>query len=216
MEAVRPEIGIFANAGLGSGGGDDDVEEKAEYGVRKMVRFQDPGQPTSEEVEEHMKSHVPYRSWCRHCVRGGGRDLPHKKSPDEATLPELHLDFFFMGEEEKPGVTVTILAMRERTTKMGLATVVPSKSTGTFAAERAVCFLREIGLGKGDIVIKSDQEAAIGAIVKDIERLRGEERAGRTIIEMSPIGSHASNGIVERYVQEVEEQVRILRDALET
>ena len=36
----------------------------------------DPGEPTAEEVAEHRVDHVPYRSWCSHCVRGRvGTDL---------------------------------------------------------------------------------------------------------------------------------------------
>ena len=33
--------------------------------------------PSAEEVRRHMISHVPYRSWCEHCVRGKAKDNPH-------------------------------------------------------------------------------------------------------------------------------------------
>ncbi len=33
----------------------------------------DPYQPTKEEVDQHNLTHLPYRSWCRHCVRGRGK-----------------------------------------------------------------------------------------------------------------------------------------------
>ena len=218
VEAVRPE-NRRGNAGTCVGISPVDEEvidmEDSESGTRKVTRIADPSQPSKEEVEEHEKSHVPYRSWCRHCVRGGAKDMPHRKCEEKVTIPEVHADFIFMGEEEHPRETVAILIMRDRTTKMSLATALPSKSTGTFAAERAWCFLREIGLGKGDMVLKADQESAIQAILKDVEKLRGENKAGRTIMEASPVGSHQSNGIIERYAQEIEKQVRIMKSALE-
>ena len=44
---------------------------------------------------------------------------------------------------------------------------------------------------------------------------RGNEIGCRKIVEDSPVGSHASNGIVERAVQIVEGQIRIMKIALE-
>ena len=37
----------------------------------------DPGQPTREEVARHCATHLPYRSWCKHCVKGRGTAHPH-------------------------------------------------------------------------------------------------------------------------------------------
>ena len=37
-----------------------------------------PTQPSREEVEKHMATHLPYRSWCPHCVRGKSGSKPHK------------------------------------------------------------------------------------------------------------------------------------------
>ena len=216
VEAVRPSMDVGGDVGVGAADKDGEDEfEDSEFGKRETQTFRDPGQPTPAEKEEHEKTHIPFRSWCRHCVRGGGKELPHNRVHEHSTIPEVHLDFVFMGDEGAPGELVVILAARDRVTKMGLSTVVPSKSTGTFAAQRVMCFLREIGLARGDLIIKSDQEPAIEAIIKDVERLRGEASAGRTIVESSPVGSHQSNGIVERYAQEVEKQVRVMRDALE-
>ena len=32
----------------------------------------DPGAPTAAQVEDHRKTHIPFRSWCRWCVLGRG------------------------------------------------------------------------------------------------------------------------------------------------
>ena len=44
-------------------------------------------------------------------------------------------------------------------------------------------FLSECGCRSGDIIIKSDQEAAIAYLVKDIVLERGDETVCRTIVE---------------------------------
>ena len=61
----------------GEGGEDESMQEGAEEGRRPMFRKSE-NQPSSQEVQEHMKTHIPYRSWCAHCVRGRGRRDPHK------------------------------------------------------------------------------------------------------------------------------------------
>ena len=76
-------------------------------------------------------------------------------------------------------------------------------------------FISECGDLKGDILIKTDQEAAIKYLAKDIVLERGNEPGCRTIVEESPVGSSGSNGVVERAVQSVEGQIRALKLALE-
>ena len=61
----------------GEGGEDESMREGAEEGRRPMFRKSE-NQPSSQEVQEHMKTHIPYRSWCAHCVRGRGRNDPHR------------------------------------------------------------------------------------------------------------------------------------------
>ena len=85
-------------------------------------------------------------------------------------LHELHFDFMFMGQEDQPKQTLRILVAKERRTKMVMATVVPSKSTGRFVAERINAFIKEIGVERVDIVAKSDQEPSIKRVVEDVGR----------------------------------------------
>ena len=58
-------------------------------------------------------------------------------------------------------------------------------------------FVEEMGDGSQAIVVKTDQESSIGAIVGDLVKDREE---GRTIVEESPVQSSGSNGKVERCV----------------
>ena len=47
-----------------------DVEEHDEAGARKPAKVLNPQLPSKEEVEEHNMTHLPFRSWCQHCVKG--------------------------------------------------------------------------------------------------------------------------------------------------
>ncbi len=62
-------------------------------------------------------------------------------------------------------------------------------------------FIAECGSQSGDIIIKTDQEHAIGYFVKDIVIEKGGEKGCRTIVEESPAGRKGSSRIVERAAQ---------------
>ena len=131
------------------------------------------------------------------------------------TIPEVHLDFMFLGEEDVTDKKLTVLVVKERLSKMLSATVVPSKSTGEFAAQRVVAFMKEVGCDLIPLTMKSDNEPAIAALVADIGRIRASNGAQPMSVESSPAYSSASNGVVERGVQSVQGFVRVLRSAVE-
>jgi hypothetical protein len=52
-----------------------------------------PEKPSAREVEEHELTNLPYRSWCRHCVIGRGKEAAHWITErEEGEVPELHMD----------------------------------------------------------------------------------------------------------------------------
>ena len=75
--------------------GEDRDEEEEEAGMRKCVRMQDPKLPSKTEVEEHNITHLPFRSWCRHCVRGRGKEMPPYRSTEDPVMHEFHFDWAF-------------------------------------------------------------------------------------------------------------------------
>ena len=100
-------------AGLGDAEGIGDEEdgkedEDVEGGIRCTKKLKDPLMPSVEEVAEHRMTHLPYRNWCRHCVRGRGKHSPYQVSKGMPGLPEFHVDFCFLREEE-PWKTIAIL-----------------------------------------------------------------------------------------------------------
>ena len=85
-----------------------------------------------------------------------------------------------------------------------MATAVPQKgASGRFVTDTILEFLKENGDGENSILVKTDQEASIRLLIKDLVDARGE---GKTLIEEAPQGtgyqfeSHGSNGAVERVV----------------
>ena len=189
----------------------EDADEDVSREARDMIKMQDPKVPSREEVEMHELTHVPFRSWCECCVMGRGVEAPHRRRGDgEEGLPEMHLDYCFPKTDRGEGMT--ILVMRIKSARMTCATAVAKKgSTGAFAEKRAVAFLREVGLEAADVIVKTDQEPAVKMLAEGIARRRP---LARTVVEESPVRSSASNGVVERAIQLIEMQMRVMRMAL--
>ena len=169
--------------------------------------------------DREVVGRLPFRSWRTHCVRGKGREQARFRQPErEYGLPEARLDYAFIGsrsEKNDAGDSklMPVLVMKEKQSKMTMASVIPKKgSFGVFASKRAASCLKEIGLDKADIVIKFDQEAAVGALVDDIKRMRNDSRP---VVEHSPIRTPESNGLIERSVMSIKEQVKVMKSALE-
>lgn len=200
--------------GDGEGGLEMEEDDELDKGARRPQRMQDPKMPSRMEVEDHCKTHLPYRNWCRHCVRGKGTEAAHRKGKEEGNMPEFHVDFAFPGDEGEKG-TLTMLVAKERRTKAVMATVVPSKSTGEFVARRIIAFMKELGCNYIPVAMKSDQEPAIMKTVEDVTRMRAAMGGQEMVVEHSPVYSSASNGVVERGVRTVTSQMRVMRSALE-
>ena len=190
-------------------------EEEEESGKREPEKRLDPRRPSDAEVKEHEFTHVPFRNWCRHCVRGQGvEESCRRGNGEEGSVPEVHLDFMFMGEEEG-GRTLAIMVGRERWRGATMATVAPRKSSGEWLARRVRAWMVEIGCAYGDVIVKTDNEPALVALVEAPGRERTLKGGGGMTVEHSPVHSSKSNGVVERAVRAVQEMVRTMRSALE-
>ena len=64
------------------------------------------------------------------------------------------------------------------------------------------------------VVLRSDQEPALGKVLKSIRAHRGAET--QTMLENSPAYVSKANGFIERAIQVVEGQIRTLKTALES
>ena len=200
--------------------------------VEKGAR--DPGQPSKSEREAHNLTHCPYRSWCEHCVRGQAVGRPHRRITGEAAIaevPRVILDYAFIQQdmvtekEEDEGEAVRADATIERSSMKILvmvetecdsiwAYVVENKGTlmEPWIAPRICEDLATVGLGKGRIIVKADQEPAIVDLQKEISRARAD--AG-TALDSSRVGESDGNGRIERAIRKLKGKIRTLRSALE-
>ena len=113
------------------------------------------------------------------CVRGGGKDLDHRKAVEEdRTITEV--SFETTASQDEKGARITVLVARERVTGMTMASVVPVKGTsGQFAAMKVLDFIKECGAAETEILLKTDQEPAIEALMADVVKTRGAALIGQ-------------------------------------
>ena len=71
-EQLSEEAGAEEIAGeIDEEGESVEMSEDGEPGIRKARQLQDPRLPSEQDVKDHYTNgHLPYRSWCHHCVRG--------------------------------------------------------------------------------------------------------------------------------------------------
>ena len=170
-----------------------------------------PDQPTPEEVRLHNIAHIPYRAWCRHCVRGRGKNSAHERRAQECdnAVETVVMDYCFMGTAEDVDSVLPILVARDYSTGRIHSTVVPGKGAHSWVISDICSFLSLLGYKK--IILKTDQENAI----KDLKLAIKRAWDGDLIIEHSPVADSQANGVAERAVQSAEGQIRVLKDALE-
>ena len=74
----------------------EEVDEEEEDEAVAASGLRDPGQPSPAERAEHNLTHIPYRAWCAHCVRGKARGRQSRRLGSEAarsSCPRVRLDY---------------------------------------------------------------------------------------------------------------------------
>ena len=87
-----------------------------------------------EDREEHeLLGHVLYRSWCWHCAAARGVGQQHRQlseDPVDATVPEIVLDYHFMGEENE---TAPHIEVKDRKSSAYFSTSLESRLVEKYA-----------------------------------------------------------------------------------
>ena len=61
-----------------------------------MIRISEA--PIIQELDDHMATHVPFRSWCPFCISGKAVNNPHfRNGGGPGEVPKLSLGYAFMG-----------------------------------------------------------------------------------------------------------------------
>ena len=101
-----------------------DSHEEVDMKMRRA-----PKEPTKEERERHELTHLPYRNWCPVCVRGRGRNTPHRqvKSRDEGGVTRISMDYFFLGDVDQEAAEHPMIVMTDENTRNRYARAVTKK-----------------------------------------------------------------------------------------
>jgi hypothetical protein len=194
--------------------GEANHEDEIGEDVEPMRKAPSPYLPSAAEIEEHRKTHIPYRSWCTHCILG--RALGEKRGTHagrEHTIPRIGIDYFFLSAEgvhKRPGLVplgypmdeggearldaersegrvIKCFIIRCHETKVIMAHVVPQKGVDEhrMVLDLILDDLRWIGHSK--MILKCDNEPAIKALVSDVcELVKKDEQVDRATVEHPP------------------------------
>ena len=193
----------------------DETMEGAPVKVRRA-----PKEPTEEERLKHEATHIPYRSWCQHCVRGRGRTKPHfrKREQDpENAVPKISMDYFFLGSEEVDAADSPMFVMVDEETGNKYARMVECKGLGEGgegewllidAAEE----IRSWGHPDGEaLILKCDNEASMRVVRDTLGRYLG----GSITPENPPVGEKQANGVAEEAGKTVRDIMKVYKSQLE-
>ena len=173
-----------------------------------------PRELTRQEIDEHNITRLLFRSWCPSSIAAKAKHWPQRLARDvegaEEGVPSIHMDCFFMRDDEVDE-NVTVINYKEKHTKAFGAHVVKKKGLDAGVAERIIKHI-ERWCCKDTIIVKTDQEPSIQAVTDDMRR----PRSGETIIDASKKYDSQSHSITERVVQTKEGQVRAMLLAFES
>ena len=182
-----------------------------------------PSYPSAEAIAAHrISGHAVYRSWCRDCVQGRGRNAPHRTvhEAEAPTLPVISFDYGFLGSKskaddprcEREGQTPFIAYVDSRSEGV-YAHMVPHKGIDFEEGElvvEAIC--RDLdSLGYKRVIFRSDGEPALQALLAAVKR----RWDGEVVPQNSPPGESQSNGAAEKAVQTTKEVLRSVKFGLE-
>ena len=101
-ELLSGEIDEAVEDVEGDGGDGQEIADGEE--CRQLRPRKAPPCPSAETIAAHrLAGHAVYRSWCRECVQGRGKNSPHySKAPGgEKTVPVISFDYGYLGAKGK-------------------------------------------------------------------------------------------------------------------
>ena len=67
----------------------------------QQIKLKTVGRPVNQrEIDEHQITHIPYRSWCKHCISGRGQSAQHRQLQcRDHEIPTISIDYAYLGED---------------------------------------------------------------------------------------------------------------------
>jgi len=189
---------------------------------RTAIGLKIPQKVSKTEREEHELTHTPFRAWCRHCVRGRGKNMAHKSSTEDksmAGVPRVSMDYFFMSSKDEKASENPLIVMTDEGTGEKYARAVGQKGLGAegemdWLIKDLSTELKVWGHPGGDgssLILKCDAENAIVVVRDAVAKYHG----GRVVPEGPAKNESQSNGKVEEAGKTVREFTRVLKEQLE-
>ena len=198
------------------GDGHEDKDEGEGEEAQEAQAMDKPVRPSQQEVDRHNLTHLPYRTWCAHCVKGKAVGSPHRnvKREGEKSVPTVVTDYMYLNaqEENKDGEDIKdmpVLTMKDSELGVVRADMVPGKGVNAYAVSRAKSHIQR--LGHKTMVYKSDNEPAMVALKGAVKNEVTED----LVMEESPVEDSQANGIIERTNRTVQGQFRTMKSQLE-
>ena len=145
---------------------EQETHEKAARDTKTLHRS---NEPTEQQRATHNLTHLPYRSWCEHCVKAKSREKQSKCQTDKQ--PVIQIDYCVVQTGPNVGKRLVLTAVDIQT---GLATavLVPHKGRHTYSVAELKKFIYETGRTYG--ILQYDKRPALKALVTDVAKeLRG-------------------------------------------
>ena len=173
-----------------------DAPAEVSEASRKTKAKKIPDTVTRQEYNEHMLTHLPFRSWCDHCVSGKSReDAHHLRAPGhEHEVCRVSLDYCFFsrmlkGEKEPQSRMEVNEPQTEAEGVLPVLVVFDHRSGATFASvvnkgvdQHAVHVVTEAlkFLGRTKVVLMSDGEHSIRALAEAASKAWGRMQRYRS------------------------------------
>ena len=190
------------------------LEHAAQPITRAQRAERQPEQPTEEERACHELTHLPFKSWCGHCVSSRSRRDAHhqdgEKHDADGGDPIIAFDLFYTdvsGDEldfmrQKPVAkdAMTVLIVVDKSTGMCRAMPLPSKGEESLVhgAKEILGFISY--LGYQSVGIRGDNEPAAQALTRMVCQSRCKLGL-KTVARPSQPYEHATNAAAEQAVQ---------------
>ena len=203
-------------ATAGEGEEEEGEEGRTSKGLAKTMKV------SREDREDHNRTHTPYRSWCKYCVRARGKNMAHrkgKKDEEESTVPRISMDYFYMSQTDEEATDNPILVAVNESSGEKYARAAGQKGIGSEGKQqwliKGLCeemrtWGHQGGAG-GKVILKCDGEKAMTTFRDAVGKFHG----GEVIPEQSANNESQPTGIVEEAGGTVRGFARLFKDQIE-
>ena len=160
-----------------------------------------PEEPTSQEIENHMLAHEPYKAWCPLCVQYGAKQDPHPPRPHEGSGHSvISFDFGYCSRMTDESDKLACLFIHDRSTKMMAA--IPTAQKGGKSLQYLTTEVMRFILPTqhAEFAIRTDREPSVLALAESV-RKACRNMSLKVHDEGAHVGDHQANGAAEVTVQ---------------